>query len=623
MKIKVVARLVAVVLAFSLAGCLRSTPSDLQKSTQSLLPGEEADPINTQQTFEITEDGEFIDLGMSEIPASAFSNDPSYLDYPKDVEASQNTTTEQVSPILEDRLSKLPQGGSDIQRVSISFEDDLKLPYFATTVEDEPIDSPANQQVIARNNELIRQIEAARKPVYDKLTTKLEPLGVKIVELDWLTSTITAELPLKFIPTILTIPQVLYITSTEETSPSPVEVDDGRRSINSDSFYNQGSPVNNGGMIALIDTGVKESHSFISRGSYSRVRNQLRCFSSTCVPVDSSFLDPCNHGTSSAAIMSGNTTQNAYRGVTGIGIDAFNIYSTSSCGGYIEGATAAFKIALGRGHKVIVAEMQFDVGDGSQLSLQADRAFDLGAVVIAANGNYGSSARTVRSPANAHKAIGVGAFDLRNGSQYSSQSRGPADDGRIKPDIQAPTYTDTASANGSNTAIRTFGGTSGATPYAAGAAALVRNWFADNGGLTDPGRTYAYLIASGTDSTPDNTTGAGRLRVGGNARWIGGKPQIKQGQTLNLTFKLTTPSDYNSLRAAIWWPETAGGSHSDIDLFLVDPGGTVRASSRLGSSVFEVAQVSNPVAGDWTVRIVGKDVNVSAETVYYFAGAKR
>ena len=70
---------------------------------------------------------------------------------------------------------------------------------------------------------------------------------------------------------------------------------------------------------------------------------------------------------------------------------------------------------------------------------------ETGAAVIAANGNFGPGAGTVRSPAIAHRVIGVGAVDVNTRLTMDYQSRGPTPDGRIKPDIQAPTNTETAS----------------------------------------------------------------------------------------------------------------------------------------------------------------------------------
>ena len=67
----------------------------------------------------------------------------------------------------------------------------------------------------------------------------------------------------------------------------------------------------------------------------------------------------------------------------------------------------------------------------------------------------------------------MGNFDVQTQGQVNSQSRGPAPDNRFKPDIQAPTNTETAGngcgwqqncqTGGSDTALRVFGGTSGAT----------------------------------------------------------------------------------------------------------------------------------------------------------------
>jgi serine protease AprX len=243
--------------------------------------------------------------------------------------------------------------------------------------------------------------------------------------------------------------------------------------------------------------------------------------------------DDCwDHGTSSAAIISGNDRAgDAFRGVTAITLDSFKVYPTSFdatglCNGNLSvtAAVRGFQTAVAVLDRVIVAEMQAGGSDTGTISTAADNAFDAGAMIIAANGNNGPAAATVNEPAIAHNVIGVGNFDVQTLAQITGQSRGAAPDNRFKPDIQAPTNTETASngcgwrqnctAGGSDTAFRVFGGTSGSTPYAAGAAALLRNWLRGTSFSLDPGQGYVQLILSGQQPYPfNNTTGAGPIRL--------------------------------------------------------------------------------------------------------------
>ena len=94
----------------------------------------------------------------------------------------------------------------------------------------------------------------------------------------------------------------------------------------------------------------------------------------------------------------------------------------------------------------------------------------------------------------------MGAFKTDSGAQEVDQSLGPATDGRIKPDIQAPTESETASAS-SDTALDEHGATSGATAHAAAAAMLARNWLRQVGTF-DNGQTYAFLILYGQNPWP-------------------------------------------------------------------------------------------------------------------------
>src|SRR5262249_32000763 len=158
-------------------------------------------------------------------------------------------------------------------------------------------------------------------------------------------------------------------------------------------------------------------------------------------------------------------------------------------------------------------------------------------------------------------------------------------------------------SNTSDTALRVFTGTSGATPYAAGAAALVRNFLRGTSFSIDPGQVYSFLILSGQQPYPfDNITGAGRLILPTNGWAWWGKLSVAAGATIEVPLNVSGASS-NTLDVAIWWPETATQAHNDIDLRLVDPNGTAQAISISAASVFERARVAGPVtSGTWKVR---------------------
>lgn len=104
---------------------------------------------------------------------------------------------------------------------------------------------------------------------------------------------------------------------------------------------------------------------------------------------------------------------------------------------------------------------------------------------FAAGNNGGSGSYTINSPGSAKNVVAIGATS--NGSAgansiASFSSRGPCRDGRIKPDLVAPgQYIVGASAdeihNSNNCSTRSASGTSMATPTAAGATVLLREYF--------------------------------------------------------------------------------------------------------------------------------------------------
>ncbi len=570
----------------------------------------------------VVENAEIVSFSVSRIPPDAFSDDP--FEEKPDEDGGEVSPPERIHPVLAEWLETRP--GDERVRLVVNFSDSLTIPQFPEPDINEPRDSGENKAALARSQALVRQITNQRADDYERLIKELaeRQLEVEVIDAFWLVKAMFVEMPLGAVPGLLEMEDVIYVEPNEagEVPPSHDgnannDVDDGRARIVSDPYFNLGLT---GGWIGLLDSGIRPTHTLFN--SPSNTSFVLDCTDGTCNNVPDPTDDCWNHGTSTAAIISGNNNLgNAFRGVTGVTLDSFKVYP-AGCGSLgITASVQAFQTAVAILDRVIVAEMQGNGSDTSTISTTADNAFDAGAVIIAANGNNGPGASTVNTPANAHKVIGVGNFDVQTLNQINSQSRGAAPDNRYKPDIQAPTNTETASS-ASDTALRNFSGTSGATPYASGAAALLRNWLRGTSFNIDPGQVYAQLILAGQNPYPfNNTSGAGpiKLPVNGWAWW--GKVTVGSGTTIDITLN-NGVSNATFFDGALWWPETAAQSHNDIDLYLIDPNGVTRDLSWSIPSVFERARATGTIqTGEWKLRIRGYSVPTGSQTVYWAAAA--
>ena len=122
---------------------------------------------------------------------------------------------------------------------------------------------------------------------------------------------------------------------------------------------------------------------------------------------------------------------------------------------------------------------------------------------------YPVPASSLGIPSDARGSLSVGAihqdqWELGTVARYSS--RGPTADGRIKPDLIAPSGVTTASYG----VERLFGGTSAATPHVAGAAALLKS---ANPSLSRDDLWQALVEATVDVGAPgkDDSTGYGKL----------------------------------------------------------------------------------------------------------------
>jgi hypothetical protein len=124
----------------------------------------------------------------------------------------------------------------------------------------------------------------------------------------------------------------------------------------------------------------------------------------------------------------------------------------------------------------------------------------------------GSAAGSVPTPGDAVGAIAVGATDWRGNRLKSYSAQGPTPDGRVKPDLVAPTNTRVQGTTGP----RAVGGTSNAAPNAAGAAAVLLSSQRRTGLTLNSGDFRSSLAGLALDlgaPGPDDAFGAGRVRV--------------------------------------------------------------------------------------------------------------
>ena len=276
-------------------------------------------------------------------------------------------------------------------------------------------------------------------------------------------------------------------------------------------------------------------------------------------------------------------------------------------------------------------------------------------------GNAGPGLQTVGSPAVAKNVIATGASenDRTEFIIYSDgidvmadfSSRGPCEDGRIKPDVVAPgtwiASARSALANDDNAwaPISDYylyqGGTSQAGPQVSGAAAVFVQYYRSNfsGSTPSPAMVKAALINSavdmdngfGTDFVPNNDEGWGRVDL----TQIIGSPRryeyVDQSQPLTNSQiyerKVLVASALEPLKITLTYTDVPGfpaaipALVNDLDLEVIDPDGRVYHGNQFdgGESVagapafdslnnVEAVHLFSPLPGQYVVRVRAHNV---------------
>lgn len=284
-----------------------------------------------------------------------------------------------------------------------------------------------------------------------------------------------------------------------------------------------------------------------------------------------------------------------------------------------------------------------------------------------AAGNDGAGANKLSSQAVVKNALTVGASDdvLQAENRVSFSSTGPRFDGALKPDVMAPGNDEAPRAggvqsllilpdsNGSGSgscAYQYTAGTSFASPIAAGAGALVHQYFEEgrypgNTAITDASAALmkACLINAGHRLTganlgdgtyPNDYQGWGEpslmdvLDFGtGSRRLVAYDVSSAGGFTSsgssNDTYDITVNGSGERLRVSLVWTDEPGSSGSgkklinDLDLRVVSPGGTTYRGNVINGSSGESTSggsadtlnnvenviLSSPQTGTWTVTV--------------------
>lgn len=227
--------------------------------------------------------------------------------------------------------------------------------------------------------------------------------------------------------------------------------------------------------------------------------------------------DGNGHGTHVAGIIAGSGAMSGgtYRGIA----PAADLYIAKVLDDQGNGRTsnviAGLEWVVDQGVAIVNLSLGSDGScDGTDaLSEACDAAVAEGVCIMVAAGNAGPDSRTIGSPGCARDVITIGA-STDDDTITSFSSRGPTEDGRVKPDVVFP-GANIISARAAGTSLGRvvdtnyveLSGTSMATPHASGVAALL---LAANVSLT-PAQMKERLMATVVDLGLDaNSQGTGR-----------------------------------------------------------------------------------------------------------------
>lgn len=437
---------------------------------------------------------------------------------------------------------------------------------------------------------------------------------------------------------ILALPYVRYIEPIAK--PSTPDDTPGRNLHRSSAINNMDSPLGrhydgDGVTVGLADDGPIGPHI-----DYTGRLTDLASGSSG------------SHGDMTAGIMFGAGNRDPY--VTGHATGAYMYYF--DIGGYVHVTQA---VANYNAWNLTITSTSYSQGTGGQYTndaanIDAQIVNNPQLMHIFSAGNSGASDHgygagpgwgNITGGYKAAKHV-IASANLRNTDQLeNSSSRGPADDGRIKPDLAANGFNQLSTAENNTTQVG--GGTSAAAPSIAGTFTQLYHAYKDLNSGNEPDAYLIKAIMLNTtedldDPGPDYKTGWGRInalravRLLENSQYMSGS--VSQGGAN--THTITVPSGAGQLRAMVYWLDPAGSPSAqkalvnDLNITVTDPNTTVwqpwvldptPVAANLDApatrgvdnlNVVEQVTIDNPAAGTHTVTVNGTSVPMGPQEYY-------
>lgn len=363
------------------------------------------------------------------------------------------------------------------------------------------------------------------------------------------------------------------------------------------------------------------------------------------------------HGTHVACTVLGNGSRGGYAGVAPQATLRFQAMEDDSSGNF-GGVSMDTLIRKGyEGNSYIhtnswgtsgyYGEYTTSSEDADSRTSQYDQFWSYnGMLVLVSAGNDGPDSDTITPPATAKNVVAVGNHHNRGGGAPSAladgSSRGPTDDGRIKPDVTAPgswvrscrsqDAGDIAGSTWSSQWYLEYSGTSMAAPNAAGASVLIREYLMEVAGRPSPqGALIKGMLILGAEDTgardiPNMDEGWGRVNLANSlipgsdtGVWVDDRNTIRSGQTREYEFNLSRGN--TPFKAVLTWSDYPGSTwastqlQNNLDMVITAPDGTIykgndfaNGRSTTGGDAddvnnVEVVLIDQASSGVWTVRI--------------------